>query len=321
MFLTNRVTRFSAAASISPIKTKKGIFMFRKHALVAASALLLFVTAIDSARANPLGIAFKNVTNVTAYGKPTGMLIAGRCNRNDAAFQTARRGGAEVLAYVNPNARPDHFVCALDTQFYMNDIGQVPLWPFPTYGQRSSWANTRMTDIRAGSAWSNHVVRYVEGLMREGKVDGVFLDTVGVRPWSNLVEWNSWPTAEKNAYVAGNIDLVRRLDARRRAIKPNFIIVTNNVWEAGTINATEAHRFIDGVALEHPKPLNPWHVNYAKRPFRNGGFRRVLVIANSRSEAQAWARVPGVTHVSDQTSAQYKHPNPPPVAFKRLTDR
>lgn len=296
--------------------------MFRMHALVAASALLLFVTTVGTAQAaNPLGIAFKNVTNVPLYGKPTGMLIAGRCNRYDAAFQAARQKGAEVLAYINPVARPDHFVCAQDTKFYMNDIGQVPLWPHPTYGQRSPWANTRMTDIRAGSDWADYVVRYVENLMREGKVDGVFLDTVGVRPWSSLAEWSSWPQWEKNAYAAGNVDLVRRLDARRRAIKPKFIIVSNNVWEAGTTRALEGERYIDGVVIEHPKPLSPWHVKYAGRPFGNLGQRRVLVIANTRADARAWANVPGVTHVSDQTSAQYKHPNPPAVSFQRLSDR
>ena len=295
--------------------------MFRMHALAAAASLSLAIFSSGVDAANPLGIAFKTVTNVSLYGKPTGMLIAGRCNRNDPAFQSARQKGAEVLAYINPVARPDHFVCALDTGFYMNDIGQVPLWPYPTYGQRSPWPNTRMTDIRAGSDWADWVVKYVERLMREGKVDGVFLDTVGIRPWSSLAEWNSWPQSEKNAFAAGNVDLVRRLDARRRAIDPDFIIVSNNVWEAGTMKAVEAERYLDGVVIEHPKPLNPWHVNYVARPFGNLGHRRVLVIANSRSEAQAWAKVKGVTHVSDQTSAQYKNPNPPPVAFQKLSDR
>ncbi len=296
--------------------------MFRMHALVASALSLLFVTAVDSAHAaNPLGIAFKYVTNVPLYAKPTGMLITGRCNRYDAAFAAARQKGAEVLAYINPVARPDHYVCALDNKFYMNDLGQVPLWPYPSYGQRSPWANTRMTDIRAGSAWSNHVVRFVEGLMREGKVDGVFLDVVGVRPWSSLAEWNSWPQSEKNAWAAGNVDLVRRLDARRRAINPDFIIVANNVWEAGTTRALEGERYIDGVMLEHPKVLSPWHVKYAAKPFGNLGHRRVLVIANTKAEAQAWAKVPGVTHVSDQTAAQYKNPNPPPVSFQVLKDR
>ena len=295
--------------------------MFRMRAFFAAVSLLLVIFAGGAQAANPLGIAFKTVTNVPLYGKPTGMLIAGRCNRNDPAFQAARQKGAEVLAYINPVARPDHYVCALDTQYYMNDIGQVPLWPYPTYGQRSPWPNTRMTDIRVGSEWSDHVVRYVEGLMREGKVDGVFLDAVGVRPWSSLAEWNSWPLAEKKAFAAGNVDLVRRLDARRRAIKPSFIIVANNVWEAGSLKALEGERYIDGVALEHPKPLNPWHVSYAARPFGNLGHRRVLVIANTRADAQAWAKVRGVTHVSDQTSAQYRNPNPPAVSFQGLNDR
>jgi hypothetical protein len=295
--------------------------MFRMQAFAAALSLSLVIAAGSADAANPLGIAFKYVTNVPLYGKPTGMLIAGRCNHKDPAFQTARQKGAEVLAYVNPVARPDHFVCALDTKFYMNDIGQVPLWPYPTYGQRSPWPNTRMTDIRAGSDWSDWVVKYVEGLMREGKVDGVFLDAVGIRPWSSLAEWNSWPQSEKNAFAAGNVDLVRRLDARRRAIKPSFIIVANNVWEAGTMKALEGERYIDGVALEHPKPLSPWHVNYAARPFANLGHRRVLVIANTKADAQAWAKVKGVTHVSDQTSAQYKNPNPPAVSFQALNDR
>src|SRR5688500_1677709 len=122
--------------------------MFRMYALVAAVALL-FVTAVETAQAaNPLGIAFKNVTNVPLYGKPTGMLITGRCNRYDPAFAAARQKGAEVLAYINPVARPDHYVCALDTRFYMNDLAEVPLWPYPRMGDRISWPNTRMTDIR-----------------------------------------------------------------------------------------------------------------------------------------------------------------------------
>jgi hypothetical protein len=294
--------------------------MFRMHALVAAVALLF--TAVGTAQAaNPLGIAFKTVTNVPLYGKPTGMLIAGRCNGNDPAFAAARQKGAEVLAYINPVATPDNYVCALDMKFYMNDLAAVPLWPYPRVGDRVSWPGTRMTDIRAGSAWSNHVVAYVEALMRAGKVDGVFLDAVGVRPWSSLAEWGSWPQSEKNAYANGNVDLVRRLDAKRRAINPKFIIVANNVWESGAQKALEGERYIDGVALEHPRLLSPWHVAYAKRPFSNLGHRRVLVIANTQADARAWANVPGVTHVSGQSSAQYKYPNPPAVPFKALTDR
>jgi hypothetical protein len=47
----------------------------------------------------------------------------------------------------------------------------------------------------------------------------------------------------------------------------------------------------------------------------------VLVVANTRADAQAWAKVPGVTHVSDQTAAQYRNPNVPAVPFQVLRDR
>jgi hypothetical protein len=296
--------------------------MMRKYARRAACTLFLALTIGSSAAwANPLGIAWNTTTNVGLYGKPTGMLIAGRCNVYDPAFAAARKKGAEVLMYLAAVERPDARVCALDTKFYMNDLGRVPLWPYPTYGQRINWATAHMTDMRPGSQWILHVVKYIEGLMREGKVDGVFLDTVGARPWSKLTEWNTWTQAEKNAWTDGNIDLVRRLDAKRRAINPYFIIVNNNVWDRGDSRGLAGERYVDGVVLEHPKAGSAWHVKYAGKAFGDLGQRRVLVIANSRSEAQQWIKVPGVTHVSDQTTAQYKFPNPPAVPFSYRGDR
>lgn len=294
--------------------------MIRKYALGAAFSVFLSFAALTCAwAANPLGIAFKTTTNVSLYGKPTGTLITGRCNPYDAAFTTARSKGAEILMYLAPAERPDRYVCAQDNKFYMNDLGRVPLWRYPSYGQRINWATTRLTDMRPGSPWILHVVSYVEGLMREGKVDGVFLDVVGARLWSRLADWNSWPQAEKNLWTDGNIDLVRRLDAKRRAINPFFIIVNNNVWERGDTRGYAGERHVDGVMLEHPKAGSAWHINYAKKPFGNLGQRRVLVVGNNKAEAQQWAKIPGVTHVSDQVT--YVYPTPPPVTFQYLGDR
>lgn len=288
----------------------------------SCSVLLSSLAATAAQAANPAGIAFARQTNVPLYGKPTGMLIAGRCNRYAAEFAAARAKGAEVLAYINPVSRPDQKVCNLDEQLYMNNRGAVPLWPFPSYGQRSIFANTRMTDIRVGSAWSNWVVSYVEKLMRERKVDGVFLDVVGARPWG-IANWTGWSTSEKNAWTAGNVDLVRRLDAKRRAINPNFIIMNNNIWSRsdGNTAGLAAEKYVDGVSLEHPQGTNAFHVNYAKKAFSNLGHRRVLVIANGTDHARAWAGLTGVTHVSNQVSAQYGAATVPPVGFKALNDR
>ena len=294
--------------------------MSRINALAASGMLFVSGTVASVAEAaNPVGIAFKSTTNVALYGKPTGMLITGRCNTYQSAFSSARAKGAEVLMYLNATMRPDHTVCALDTKFYMNDLGSVPLWPYPSYGQRSPWPNMRMTDMRAGSAWILHVVRYVEGLMRERKVDGVFLDTVGYRPWNKLAEWSSWPQIEKDRYTDGNVDLVRRLDASRRRINPNFIIINNNIWDGNNGRGLIAERYVDGVMLEHPKVGSAYHIKYAAKPFGNLGHKRLLIVANGKAEAVTWSKVKGVTHVSSQGS--YAYPPTPPVGFQVLNDR
>lgn len=81
---------------------------FSQVAAFSCSLLLSTVAATAAnAAANPAGIAFAKQTNVSLYGKPTGMLITGRCNRYAAEFATARARGAEVLAYLNATSRPD----------------------------------------------------------------------------------------------------------------------------------------------------------------------------------------------------------------------
>ncbi|MET0986419.1 MAG: hypothetical protein ABW034_13525 [Steroidobacteraceae bacterium] len=296
-----------------------------KRAFVALGCVLSGAFAAvptTTLAANPAGIAFNSsLTNVSLYGKSTGLLVAGRCNRYAAVFATARSKGAEVLAYLNAAERPDKAVCALDKAFYMNNYGAVPLWPYPTYGQRQIWGGNRMTDMRPGSKWILHVVQYVEGLMREKKVDGVFLDVIGARPWGTTVAWERWSQAEKNAWTDGSIDLVRRLDASRRAINPNFVIMNNNVWDRGDTRGLPGEKYVAGVSIEHPKLGVPtWHKNYASKTFGNVGHRRVLVIARDATDARKWSSlVPGVTHVSSQM--YYGYPTAPAVAFRALTDR
>jgi hypothetical protein len=284
-------------------------------------AVALFANAHQARAANPLGIAYHDTTNVSLYAQPGGMLIAGRCNRNDPAFAQARRAGAEVLAYVSATQRPDHSVCALDNELYLNDPSRVPLWPYPSDGARVNYPKTHLTDMRPGSPWILHVVDYVEQLMRSGQVDGVFLDVCSARLWGKLSQWEGWPQAEKDAWTDGNVDLVRRLDARRRAVDPDFIIVTNGFWDRGDRRGLEGERYVDGIMLEHPKVGSMSHIKNAAKAFGDLGHRRVLVVAVDRDSAQAWASVPGVTNVSDQGNHEYAHPNAPPVSFTPSHDR
>jgi hypothetical protein len=269
--------------------------------------------------ANPLAFFWgKSLENIDAYSKPGALIVAGNCNRYDPKFAEARAGGAEVLAYLNPVEMYDNLPCKLNEGFYMGDRERVPLWPFPKYGQRVNWPKTHMVDIRAGSKWSNHVVSYVENLIREGKVDGVFLDNVGARMWGKLSDWRNWPQEEQDAWTQGNIDLVRRIDALRRKINPKFIVVTNNVWHRDDQMGFAGEQYVDGVLLER-SALNDWHIKYAGKPFGNLGHRRVLVVSRTEADVAGWARVPGVTHVSFQPN--YGHTALPLLPFTKLNDR
>jgi hypothetical protein len=293
--------------------------MSRPRAFAASFLLLVSSAAVTvTAHANPLGLSFKATTNTSLYGKPTGMLIAGRCNRYDSAFQTVRTKGGEVLAYLNPINRPNRAACALDSQFYMGDVARVPLWPYPSYGQRQLTSNTKMTDMRPGSRWITFVVGQIEKLMREGKVDGVFLDNVGARSWMPLAEWKTWSQKEKDLYTDGNIELVRRIDELRRRIKPSFIVVNNSLWDRGDTRGLPGERYVDGVSIEHPPGVTTWHTRYAGKAFSNLGHRRVLIIASSNSEALAWSKVKGVTHTSAQLGSEYGYPEVPVVPFVNL---
>lgn len=294
---------------------------FKSLAMLGAS-LALTLGAASAQATNPMGLAYKYTTNVLLYAKPTGLMVTGRCNPYASVFQSVRAGGGEVLMYITPIAVPDNWTCSQDWKFFMNNPGNVPLWPYPSYGQRIMRPGTHMADIRAGSKWILWVVSYIEKVMREGKFDGVLIDTCGGRPWPSTAEWSTWPLWEKNAWTDGCVDLVRRLDAKRKAIKPKFIIVNNNIWDRSDKNTRGlvAQKYVDGIGLEHPTPgVKPYHVEIAGRPYGTLGHRRVFVIARDLEEARAWAKVKGVTHVANQL--HYSYPTVPPVSFVRLTDR
>jgi hypothetical protein len=306
--------------------------------LTAAFALLAGSTAVPAVAptasaantllTNPLGFAYGSVTGVAQYAHPSGMLVTGRCDRYAPEFASARANGAEILAYLNAASRPDSASgCALDNDFYLGDPSLVPLWPYPTDnpGTRVNWPNTHMTDITAGSAWADHVVAYVENLIREDKVDGVFLDVIGARPWATTADWDSWTQTEKDAWANGGVDIVRRIDAKRRAINPRFIVVNNNAWDINADtpgNSLAAEQYVDGICIEHHPPTGAYHQRIASKPYGNLGHRRLLIIANTTTEAQQWTDIQGVTHVSDQHGDRgYQQVTPPPTGFNRLTDR
>lgn len=278
--------------------------------------------ASSSSGANPFGIAFSSIQNVELYARPGGLIVSGRCfpHYSDPQMQAVRTAGGEVLHYFNPNDWPTNGgACDRDRAYFKGYGKPVPLWPYPKSapGTRSKWARTLMTDMRPGSPWLDYSVKYAASILREGKVDGLFLDTVGARTWAKGADWESWSKEERDAYTLGNLEFVRRLDAERRKINPSLILVNNSIWDRTDAQALshQGRQYVDGSAIEHPKGISAFHRNYAADKF-SGINRRVLIIANTQEEARAWAAVPGVTHVSGQATSQYKHPLAPAVSFK-----
>ena len=163
---------------------------------------------------------------------------------------------------------------------------------------------------------------YVEKLMRERKVDGVFLDvSAAVRGTSP--NWTTWSQTEKNAWTDGSIDLVRRLDAKRRAINPNFMIVNNNIWSrtGGNTRGSAGREVRRRRGLEHPAN----GVNAYPPHLRQEGLQQPRSSPGPdhrqerhRSEAVACGQAPRDARF-DPDCAQYGYPTAPVVSFKALT--
>lgn len=263
---------------------------------------------MNTQRTNNLHFCYNSVRHVEEYAGPTSMFIAHK-NRLDPAFQSARAKGAEVLAYFNPIEVPDVRVSALWEDFYWGDHAKVPLWPYlkPDGTQKRNWLGTKLTDIRVNSPWAGWVVTYIAGRMRDGQLDGAFLDVLGGQLWSAISSYKSWPSGEQVEWRAGAVDLMRRLDEARRQINSKFLLVNNNSWQA----APEAEQYVDGICIENHELTNAYIAAYASRSFGNLGHRRVLTVNKDKTTALGWAQVEGVTHVSCIGAQNYGEAQPP----------
>lgn len=218
----------------------------------------------------------------------------------DPILQEARQVGSEVLIYQNIMETRNVRVSQLWEDLYMGDSSKVPRWLGPDGKPRTNFRDangvplTQLLDLTPGSPWPEYALNYLGARMVEGLWDGLFLDAIGTKPWD--AGFDSWPVAEQARWRAGALDFMRRLDALRRKLNPDFIIVNNNHWN----KVEEAERYVDGVCLEGHDPALPasaFVAAYPSRTFGNLGHRRVLTISKSKESALRWAAIPGVTHV------------------------
>lgn len=296
------------------------------------SGIITLLAAGAASAANPAGLYFYDhadatYPNIGDFSAPTALLVTGRCNRLDSHFAQARAAGAEVIAYIDPvdilNTPPG---CQSDF------FADAALWPYKKAdgSDRSEYPNSKLADLRRNSSWSNSVVSYVEGLMREGAVDGVFIDVVGARLWNSLADFSNWSATEQQAWTDGNVDLVRRLNDSRKRINPFFILINNNYWNPQATQPDPSvvypgEQYVDGIVIQNHLSTEVTATKYAGRTYGSPGagldHRRVLAMATTSSDAQGWTTVPGVTHVSLQPANRLDYPDPPIVPPTALNDR
>lgn len=290
---------------------------------------------------NPIGFAYSPPTvngellGVLEFSKPGGVIVTGRGNRMHPTFQKGRAQGVELWSYWNCVESPDNLSNEQDAwQFKVN--GQhPPFWPHKTAdgNYRSQWPGNHLLDIRPGSPWLKHIIPKTIELVDLRKHDGIFLDTMGARPWSKTrtvdgrvvvgADWDTWPVEEQTLWITCMVNLAREI---AEAVGGRVKLVHNNLWanvikqgHPAYATAPLGEKYCNGVCLENPAGNVPsdFHKNYAKRTF---GLlpRRVPVIDSTDADTVLWSKVEGVTHVCSvekAASETYARLTPPVVPY------
>lgn len=268
---------------------------------LALAALALPEAALPAA--NPVTFNYSNSTNLAAYARPTGAVVVGRNFFNPALVDQIQAGGGEVYLYVNviDGFWTSSSATGDQAALYGGAHTDPAYLMKPT---RSNWPGTPLTDMRPGSPWVLHAVDHISRWFPTTHAKGLFLDVVGERLWSDA--WGQMSADEKAVWAAGNRDFVHRL---RVALGPRAILIANNVW-------TQGNPDLNGITIEHhPVSSAPSWAGMLNRtdwaiPARH------IVIATSTADAHAWAKIPGVTHVTAQSS--YGGPADPLLPFSML---
>lgn len=285
---------------------------------------------------NPWFMAYSNLTGMLDVAKPGAIIVTGRGNRYDAAFQEARKRGAKVYTYWNVANVPGNLSNPEDADQYLIDGKPPPRWPYKTADgkDRTQGYGSFMLDIRPGSPWLKHIVPKTAEVIDRHKFDGFFLDTLGARTWSTTktvdgvvvpgADWATWTVEEQQAWAASSANIARELSDMCWQVNPSIELVHNNIWSLpkghpATDVALTGEKYCNGVCLENPSGDVPseFHKQYAGRAFGRSP-RRVLVIDTTDADTLLWSKVPGVTHVCSVEKAKgetYAKVTPPVVPY------
>jgi len=184
-----------------------------------------------------------------AYAHPGALVVAGRDNYSDQAFENVSAAGGTVLVYLdaiidNPHGRYHRMLnksskCGPATS------------PWPGNYKANSWG--RLNDFRVGSVLQRKFKCVLEKVVQENPhIGGFFADDLGSRSWFPGINWSRFP--DKAGYRAGAIHLTQTL--RTVANQHGLIFLVNGTWAAndggGYPDPTKSgNALADGGFVEH----------------------------------------------------------------------
>jgi hypothetical protein len=225
-----------------------------RRALPLALALVLLPAAaapgITILPAQAAGI-FYGVppSGAQAYAHPGGLVVAGRDNYRDRAFQEVSAGGGSVLIYLDAVIDNSYGRYA-DMLVNASACGPATSrWPGNHRANQYGYLN----DFRVGSVLQSKLRCVLEAMVAENPhMAGWFADDVGSRSWFPGVDWASFP--DKQAYREGAIALTRTL--REVADEHGLVFIVNGTWSANDGGgypdvAKSGNALADGGFVEH----------------------------------------------------------------------
>jgi hypothetical protein len=176
------------------------------------------------------GVTYGTSSGAEPYAHPGGLVVAGRDNYQAQAFKNVSAAGGTVLIYLdavidNPHGRYHDML-----------INQSVCGPatsrWPGSPKANSWGY--LSDFRVGSVLQRKLPCVLEQMVAENPhMAGWFADDIGSRSWFPGFDWDSWGSANQQAYREGAVALTQSF--RDVANRHGLMFLVNGTWAAGSL--------------------------------------------------------------------------------------
>lgn len=197
------------------------------------------------------------------------LAIAGRTQYGNQVFKDLSAAGGTELIYI------DAIIDASYGRYHTLLVNVSECGPatarWPGSPQANQWGY--LQDFRVGSVVASKLECVLEKMVAENPhMGGFFADDLGSRSWFPGFNWDTWGTANQQAYRDGAINLAHIF--RTVADRHGLMVMVNGSWGGGTLAsngggypnmATHGLSLAEGGYIEHHSTSElPYWTNYAK---------------------------------------------------------